>query len=1523
MLTTFVVFPFFSSFGQTYNLSCAIDTSLGCGVNCFDLNVQFPDIRSTSNDYTVSDISNTIICNSPVSPALPGTSTSLVVDDTYSTVIALPFSFNFYGTVFNSLIVSTNGYVSFDVSQTGQFSHYDDFGNLPNSSYDRALIMGPYHDLDPSSFNNPPFAQIKYDVVGTAPYRKFIVSFYKSPLYDCDFLINNVSQIVLHESSGIIETLIYEKEICFVSNNGKAMVGLQNFNRNKAVMAPLRRMTDPAWGGPGFSEGWRFVPSEGNILYKKIELFDAGNVLVATGDTTRIAGGGFKHTFAAVCPPTDAPTTYIVKVTYSSFDNPTQDIVVSQTVTVTRNGFPASLQMSPTSCGANTGSITATPSGGTAPHTYTLNGGTPQASNVFNNLAAGFYTVNITDATGCIKTLTITVTATSNLQATFTQVNASCPGVNNGQVTITPTTGTAPYTYTVNGGTPQASNIFLNLTPGSNVFVFTDANGCTGTITVNIGPGSNISGSATSTSTTCATGNNGTITANGSLGVAPYIYSINNGPYQANNAFTGLVAGTYTIRIQDSRGCTFTISRTVNAGSGLQSNATVTNIACGGGSTGTITVNPVNGTAPYLYAINGGPQQASNIFTGLAAGSYIITVQDASGCTVSIGRTITNTGALSATSTSTATSCAGASDGTITVTPTSGTAPYIFSLDGGPGQAGGTFAGVASGSHTIIFTDINGCSGSLSQIVAAGAALGGSSSSTGTSCPQLNNGSITVTPTIPGAYSYTLQPGNIAQTSGLFTNLATGSYTIIFINTVGCSGSVVQTVTAGPAITGTTTASATSCPQVSDGTISVAPTTPGTYSYNLQPGNITQASGLFTNLAAGSYTITFTNAAGCIGNVSQTVNAGPAITGTATTTATSCPQLNDGRITVSPGVPGAYSYNLQPGNITQASATFTNLAAGTYTITFTSTAGCTGTVSQTVTSGPALSSTVTQNNAACANSSTGSITIVPGAGNAPYSYSITPGTGIQSSAIFNGLAAGNYTYSFTDGGGCIGTGSFTVTASSPISTPVAIVEPRCFGDLNGSATFTPAGGIAPYTYALLPGSTFQTSSTFSNLSAGTYTFRIKDNVGCTQDSVVTIGQPASIAASALNSLPATCFGNDGVITISGTGGTLPYTYSIDNGLNYQSSNTFTAPNIGTYNGIKIKGANGCESTTSATVLLNDTMRLTLPVNSTICAETSITLQPQTNEATSVFTWTAIPSQAINTLNNPGIKNPIATPLATTNYRLSAQWGICSRTAQTAIVVLTKPIADAGADVTICAGDSTTLRGVATNLSGTVSYTWTPNIYLNRADSNIVTSKPTAASSSTYTLTVRDNYGCNFAITDQVIVTVRPIVPAFAGNDTTAITGLPHQLEASGGSSYAWSPSAPLSNASISNPIAILQQDTRFALVVTDVAGCKGYDSIDVKVYNGPTYYVPTAFTPNGDGRNDIFRATPVGIVSTTFFRIFDRYGNLIFETNQILKGWDGRYKGSRQSQGVYVWVIKGIDRNGKEHNQKGTVILLR
>ncbi|MBI3138833.1 MAG: gliding motility-associated C-terminal domain-containing protein [Sphingobacteriales bacterium] len=257
-------------------------------------------------------------------------------------------------------------------------------------------------------------------------------------------------------------------------------------------------------------------------------------------------------------------------------------------------------------------------------------------------------------------------------------------------------------------------------------------------------------------------------------------------------------------------------------------------------------------------------------------------------------------------------------------------------------------------------------------------------------------------------------------------------------------------------------------------------------------------------------------------------------------------------------------------------------------------------------------------------------------------------------------------------------------------------------------------------------------------------------------------------------------------------------------------------------------------------------------------------------------------------------------------------------------VIPIPLADAGPDAVLCYGNTMRLSG-----SGGEQYQWSPAAFLSNPGSPSPLVTLPAAGTYTYLLTVSAN-GCRAVKPDTVRLTMRPPVHVFAGNDTSVAVNQPLQLQArdldnSGFTSYQWTPSFGLDNAQLQSPLVILNSlGSRTYLVTARTAdGCEARDDIRITAFARADIYVPTAFTPNGDGLNDRAVVIPVGIKELQFFSIFNRWGELVFFTKNPSEGWNGIYKGKAQDGNVFVWEAKGVDYNGNVIYKKGTVTLIR
>ncbi len=343
--------------------------------------------------------------------------------------------------------------------------------------------------------------------------------------------------------------------------------------------------------------------------------------------------------------------------------------------------------------------------------------------------------------------------------------------------------------------------------------------------------------------------------------------------------------------------------------------------------------------------------------------------------------------------------------------------------------------------------------------------------------------------------------------------------------------------------------------------------------------------------------------------------------------------------------------------------------------------------------------------------------------------------------------------------------------------------------------------------------------------------------------------------------------------------------------------------------------NGCTNLDSIRVRVTQGVQLSISADTTICRGDAIQLQASGNAT--AYNW----SPPID-LSNPSIANPIATPLAPNiTYQVTGSIGTCRDIRTVSIRTIPYPQANAGNDLTLCFNTSGQLQAQITGNR----FQWSPTAYLNNP--NILNPLATPPRTTMYKLFVYDNLGCPKPGIDSVLVTVQPRIRANAGRDTVVIIGQPLQLNGSGGVSYTWSPAIGLNSTIIPNPIGIYGpgiDSVRYKLVVRDAAGCADSSYMTVRVYRTPvSIFVPTAFTPNGDGLNDLARPICVGIRKIHYFTIYNRWGEMVFTTNQDRHGWNGIHKGQPQGSAVFVWVVSAEDYDGKPYFGKGTVTLIR
>lgn len=531
------------------------------------------------------------------------------------------------------------------------------------------------------------------------------------------------------------------------------------------------------------------------------------------------------------------------------------DYICSNTFTYTISEpqpLTNSITSSNVSCfGGNNGSATVVPTGGTTPYSYLWSNGFNGGS--YSNFTAGFYTVTITDANGCFTNNSINITQpTAALSATISGSSVLCNGASTGNVYLTVTGGTIPYSYSwTNGATTQN---LANVTAGTYSVTITDANNCQTTQSITLTEPSAIVLTTSSTNSTCGN-SNGSATVNAGGGTGTYSYVWSNGG--TTGSITGIASGSYDVTVTDANSCSAFASVVVNDINGpTLSIGSISNVNCFNSSNGSATILASGGTAPLTYLWSNG--NTTNSISSVSGGIYTITATDANNCIAILNVTITEP-TLSLTSSISATNvtCSGANDGGANLTVSGGTTPYTYNWNNGATTE--DLTGISGGTYNVTIADANGCTNNSSIIITEPNSLVVNFSNISNSCAGANNGSLTVTVS-GGTQPYTYL-WSTTETSQTINNLTAGNYDVTVTDANNCTASLPYSITQSPAINLTINGpSTTLCPGTSvnlsaqptggmppfifnwtDGyttpTITVNPTTTTTYSVYVVDNN--------------------------------------------------------------------------------------------------------------------------------------------------------------------------------------------------------------------------------------------------------------------------------------------------------------------------------------------------------------------------------------------------------------------------------------------------------------------------------------------------------------------------------------------------------------------------------------------------------------------------------------------------------------------------------------------------------------
>jgi len=821
--------------------------------------------------------------------------------------------------------------------------------------------------------------------------------------------------------------------------------------------------------------------------------------------------------------------------------------------------------------GDSTGTATITAGGGTGAYTYLWSDSTTTATN--NNLPDGMHMLTVTDANSCTITTSVMIGEPA-LAVTFASITidstVSCNGGSDGGITALGMGGIgASYTYVWDNGSTTASITGINA--GTYCVTVTDANGCTAdtcvmmteptTVVATITGSTNVScfntlyqvtvtddNGCTAVTTilltqpiagvtaaiTIDTSYNGQdVSCNGAIDGQISVLGSGGTPFTVGDAYTYswnttatndsllVGAGTYTVTVTDTLGCTAITSVTVNEPGLLTAMiaAGQTNVSCFGDSTGQATVNATGGTVVgnYTYVWDNGMTTALN--ASLPAGVQCVTVTDANGCLATTCATITqplNAVFIASAIVDSNVSCNGGNNGGITVTPSGGTpgvTGYNFNW-AGLAQTTGNITGLSAGTYCVTITDLLGCAiDTCITIIQPTLVTAAITNVNNVSCFGDSTGSATVTGgggTVLGTYTYLWDANAGNQTTATATGLAANTpYCVTVTDDNGCTAITCVTLT--------------------------------------QPNLLTVSGSEVTSVV-------------CAGESNGSVQA----------TAT--------------GGSGMFNYIWGANAGGATTDTVAGLTAGIYCVTVTDSLGCTAETCVTLTEPSAITIVATTvTDVVCRGDSTGEITVTATGGAGGYDFQWDAAAGNRMTPTVAGLAAGTYCVVVTDANGC--TDSICVTLGQPttaVDVTASVIsnyngsQIQCFGDSSGVAVAVATGGTAAIDYQYAWTITSQTSDTAIGLPDGTFCVTVTDDFGCTDTACVTIGEPTIVVATVSATTNVACLGDcTGSATVTGSGGTgSAYTYLWDANAGNQTTATATNLCTGLY-GVTISDINGC------------------------------------------------------------------------------------------------------------------------------------------------------------------------------------------------------------------------------------------------------------------------------------------------------------------------------------------------------------
>jgi gliding motility-associated-like protein len=1147
-------------------------------------------------------------------------------------------------------------------------------------------------------------------------------------------------------------------------------------------------------------------------------------------------------------------------------------------------------------------------------------------AHTFNSLGAGVYLVQAEDQTGCIDTLYVGV-SDNNLTLDINAasiIDVDCFGECTGQIILEGTGGQGPYTYALNIGAYSTDSVFSSLCANWYTVAVQDNNGCIATDQVEVQEPDELEMDLFTTDLICNSVCDGVIHFDSLFGgIAPYEFSIDDINYTSVDSIPNLCAGTYTGYLRDDSACVIQQNFVIYEPDTLDPIINTFPISCFGDNTGGIAIQSFGGTLPYEFSFDGGGSfSATSLIGSLIANNYDIVIQDGNGCTYSETITISEPPLLGATVAITNLLCNSDNTGQIIINETGGSPSYLFSINGGANQSNSnSFPNLAEGSYDVYVQDSLNCQWDSTVVITEPPVLGFSATTVSSNCSP-PTGEIDLTGSGgTGAFTFTIDSVNF-QANGLFQNLDAGTYPAEIIDQNNCVyiENITIDYTPNPVISNVSFNNPT-CKDSCNGDVTLT-IIGGSSPYEFSTDGVNYGpSNTLNGMCAGTMTIFVRDANNCSTQIDVNFTEPDQILPTSLVTDLICHNIPQGEIEVSAsGGTGAFLISIDSGITYSVSNTFNSLDEGTYYIFAQDINGCIGS-SSTVINEPDsmyfdafdLSSIPT-----CQGDCDGTISVSVQGGTiaTDYTYAWTNSLADSTSNTATAVCAGiNSLYVYDDNNCLLDSIDFEMVDPALVMIDSNLIvnqscDYNCDGEVNiyssTAATFS------------INASPPQAGNNFTALCQGSYWFYIYDNNGCLGDSTelyVNSPQPLQIFIEpGLN----ICSGDQVFMNATITGGTQGYTVNWNN-TGVDLIEFYNNPTQDTTYFATVIDTNGCTaSSDTSEILLAPPLTLTMYGHDTLCFNDLHQVGVNTNEYFQDYTYLWNTGDTIAYIDFNIQSDTMFTVTVTDE---------CGDVATDSVSILLhiNPV------VPFTASDTIGCEPLNTSVFNSFPNSQIgSDCYWDLPDGGTILSQNCDSMNAVFdiagcydvSLSFTTINGCPFDTTysNPICVNPNPIPGIILIPDPPSVYDYEVTLEngSTGGNTYLWiiGGTDSITTEDVTVPIDLFPIDSSVSvcLYVTSVDGCTAEICDTVLIEDKLDIYVPNAFIPDGNGRNDIFMPYLNNInVDLYEFMIFNRWGELVFTTKNLNEGWDGTYKGMNSPDGVYVWKI--------EYAIKGEVII--